>query len=43
LFKLQKKSLSIDTQNALMQIAHFIAVLAHYFKLDSEDKLFNDD
>ena len=43
LFRLQKKGLSIETQNALTQIAHFIAVLANYFKLDSEDKLFNDD
>lgn len=43
LFRLQKKELSIDTQNALKQIANFVAVLAHYFKLDSEDKLFTND
>lgn len=43
LLKLQKKELSLDTQNALKQISHFIAVLAHYYKLDSEDKLFAND
>lgn len=43
LLKLQKKELSTDTQNALKQISHFIAVLAHYYKLDTEDKLFTND
>lgn len=43
LLKLQKRELSMDTTNALKQISHFIAALAHYYKLDSEDKLFNSN
>lgn len=43
LLNLQKKELTKETQNALKQISHFIAVLAHYYKLDSEDKLFTND
>lgn len=41
--KLQGKDISPDTLNAMKQISKFIALLAHYFKLDSEDKLFTDD
>lgn len=43
LLNLQKKKLTKETQNALKQISHFIAILAQYYKLDSTDKLFNDD
>lgn len=43
LLKLQKIELSVETINALRQISHFIAVLAHYYKLDSDNKLFNHD
>ncbi len=43
LLKLQGKELTAVTLNALKQISHFIAVLAHYYKLDSEDKLFTDE
>lgn len=43
LLKLQKKELTNDTQNALKQISKFISILAHYYKLDFEDKLFTND
>ncbi len=43
LLKLQGKELTADTINALKQISHFIAILAHYYKLDSEDKLFDNN
>ncbi len=43
LLKLQKKELTNDTQNALKQISKFISILAHYYKLDFEDKLFIND
>lgn len=43
LLKLQKKELTNDTQNALKQISQFISILAHYYKLDFEDKLFSND
>ena len=40
LLRLQEKEITKDTQTALTQISRFIALLSHYFKLDSEDKLF---
>ena len=40
LLRLQGKEITKDTQTALTQISRFIALLSHYFKLDSEDKLF---
>ncbi len=43
MLKLQGKEMTTGTLNALKQISHFIAVLAHYHKLDSEDKLFNNE
>lgn len=43
LLKVQAKSISTDTLNAVGQISKFIALLAHYFRLDSEDKLFMED
>lgn len=43
MLRLQGKEVSSDTQNAIKQISKFIAVLSHYFKLDSEDKLFKDN
>ena len=43
LLRLQGKEITADTQNALMQISRFIALLSHYFNLDSEDKLFNNE
>lgn len=43
MLRLQGKEVTKDTQAAISQISKFIAVLAHYFKLDSEDLLFKDD
>lgn len=40
LMRLQQKEISPETASAIKQISHFIAVLAHDFKLDEEDKLF---
>lgn len=43
MLRLQGKELSADTLKAITQISRFIAMLAHYYKLDSEDKLWNDN
>lgn len=43
MLRLQGKEITPETQNAIKQITHFIATLAHYFKLDDEDKLFTDN
>lgn len=43
MLRLQNKEITPETMNAIKQISHFIAVLAHYYKLNDEDKLFNDD
>ena len=43
LLRLQGKEINADTQKALTQISRFIALLAHYYKLDQEDKLWEDD
>lgn len=43
LLRLQGKEITKDTQIALTQISRFIALLSHYFKLDSEDKLFRNE
>lgn len=43
MMRLQSKEVTPETQAAITQISSFIALLAHYFKLDSEDKLFNDN
>lgn len=43
MLRLQGKEISQGTANAIKAIAQFIATLAHYFKLDDEDKLFNND
>ncbi len=43
MIRLQGKELTEQTMTALRQISHFIALLSHYFKLDDQDKLFNDD
>ena len=43
LMRLQGKEISSETQSAMNQITKFIALLAHYFKLDQDDKLWNDD
>lgn len=43
LLRLQGKEITKDTLTALTQITRFIAILSHYFKLDSEDKLFKNE
>lgn len=43
LMRIQSKEITADTQRALQQISTFISILAAYFKLDDEDKLFNND
>jgi HD-GYP domain-containing protein (c-di-GMP phosphodiesterase class II) len=43
MMRLQSKEVTPETANAIAQISRFIALLAHYFKLDDEDRLFNPD
>lgn len=43
LLRLQGREITKDTLTALTQITRFIALLSHYFKLDSEDKLFKNE
>ena len=43
MLRLQGREISPDTQNAIKQISRFIALLAHNFKLDEEDKLFDHE
>lgn len=43
MLRLESREITPDTQKAIQQISRFIALLAHNFKLDSEDKLFKDD
>lgn len=43
MMRLQSKEVTEATNNAIAQISRFIAILAHYFKLDDEDRLFNPD
>lgn len=42
LMRLQGKEISKETSDAMAHITRFIALLAHYFKLDQEDKLFDN-
>lgn len=43
MLRLKQKEISPETAEAIKQISKFIATLAHYFKLDDEDKLFEDN
>lgn len=43
LLRLQGKEITPDTEEAIKNISHFLGTLAHYFKLDDEDKLFEQD
>ena len=43
MLRLESREITPDTQQAIQQISRFIALLAHNFKLDSEDKLFKED
>lgn len=42
MMRLQGKEVTAETKTAVAQISKFIALLSHYFKLDSEDQLFKD-
>ena len=41
--RLQGKEISDETRKAIAQISRFIATLSHYYQLEQEDKLWNDD
>ena len=43
MMRLQGKDITPATANAVAQISRFVALLAHYFKLEDEDRLFNSD
>ena len=43
MLRLRSKEITPETQNAIKQISHFIATLAHYYKLNDEDKLFDQE
>lgn len=43
LMRLQGKEISDETRKAIAQISRFIATLSHYYQLEQEDKLWNDD
>lgn len=43
LLRLKKAPISDDTARAMAQIARFVALLAKYFHLDEENKLFKDN
>lgn len=43
IMRLQSREVTPETANAVAAISRFIAMLAHYFKLDDEDRLFNPD
>lgn len=43
MMRLQHKEITAETASAMKQITRFVALLAHYYKLDESDKLFKDD
>ncbi len=43
LLRLQQKEITQQTKNAIEQISKFIALLSHYYKLDFENKLFDEN
>jgi len=43
MMRLQQKAISKETLAAIQQISKFIAVLSHNFKLDEDNKLFDND
>ncbi len=43
MLRLQGKEIGKDTLEAIKQISRFIALLAHYFRLDDNDELFKDE
>lgn len=43
MLRLQSKEITPETQSAIKAISSFIALLAHYFKLDDNDELFKEE
>ena len=43
LMRLQQKTITPETQDAIRQISKFIALLSHYFKPNEEGKLFDEE
>ena len=43
MLRLQGKEIGKDTLEAIKQISRFVALLAHYFRLDDNDELFKDE
>lgn len=43
LLRLRGGDISADTLVAIKQISHFLALLSHFYKLDSENRLFQED
>lgn len=43
LMRLSGKNATPETMTAMKQISHFIAMLARYYKLNDEDRLFKDE
>lgn len=43
LMRLNGKTATPETMTAMKQIAHFVAMLAHYYKLNDDEQLFNND
>lgn len=43
MLRLQKREVSRNTMDAIDKISSFVALLSHYFKLDEDDRLFNQD
>ncbi|MCM1022114.1 MAG: DUF4924 family protein [Muribaculum sp.] len=43
MLRLQHKTITGETQQALSQIAKLMALLSHYWQLEQEDKLFEND
>lgn len=43
MLRLQGKEIGKDTIEAIKQISRFVALLAHYFRLDDNDELFKDE
>lgn len=43
MMRLSQKEITPQTADAIKQISAFIALLAHYYKLNDEEKLFNQD
>lgn len=43
MLRLKGSEISLETMKAIKQISKFVALLSHYYRLDSEDKLFKEE